>query len=317
MFHAQLHQRLVALGPPVMPIRPVQAAPSRQRGMRRWTMPAAAAAAVAALAIGLSTLPKVPVPGVASNKPADQHQLADATPTAPVQNNNLSGGQATGTQSGQSSQGTDSTKGPSTPSGGAQGKSSDPTATPVNPITTTPVTPGTSGSTGGSGTYTATVPTQPEKGTVAVTLPERKVVSATVTVAGMPADKLAAAMSDLQARLPGSRSADGNVVQLTLPKDQVLAKAEEVAALYQGAVVKDASQDYAVDYQRAVDAFNKAQQAYQQLQDSPPASGDLTTYKATLAAKQQEMQDAQASKENLDRLLAMGTLRIEFQTSAR
>jgi hypothetical protein len=53
-FRAQLHERLVALGPPVaVPARPAAVA-SWQRNVRRWAVPAAAAAA--AMAIGLTSL---------------------------------------------------------------------------------------------------------------------------------------------------------------------------------------------------------------------------------------------------------------------
>ncbi|MDF2629955.1 MAG: hypothetical protein K0R39_3786 [Symbiobacteriaceae bacterium] len=52
-FQMQLHQRLVALGPPVAAVRRAPAVPAWQRNVRRWGLPAAAAAA--ALAIGLTT----------------------------------------------------------------------------------------------------------------------------------------------------------------------------------------------------------------------------------------------------------------------
>lgn len=54
-FHAQLHQRLVALGPPTAAASRTRTATSlRQHHVRRWSVPASAAAAVAALAIGFS-----------------------------------------------------------------------------------------------------------------------------------------------------------------------------------------------------------------------------------------------------------------------
>jgi hypothetical protein len=51
-FHAQLHERLVALGPPAAAVRRASHASTRQRQQRRWAVPAAAAAAV--FAIGLT-----------------------------------------------------------------------------------------------------------------------------------------------------------------------------------------------------------------------------------------------------------------------
>ncbi len=50
-FRASLHERLVALGPP-MPVRTVPAARTWQRHLRSWALPAAAAAAVLAVGIG-------------------------------------------------------------------------------------------------------------------------------------------------------------------------------------------------------------------------------------------------------------------------
>jgi hypothetical protein len=55
-FHAQLHNRLVALGPPVPAVRRIPAAPGWQRNLGRWAVPAAAAAAV--VAIGLTSMPQ-------------------------------------------------------------------------------------------------------------------------------------------------------------------------------------------------------------------------------------------------------------------
>jgi len=84
-FQVQLHQRLVALGPPAAAVRRAPAAPAWQRNARHWAVPAAAAAA--ALAIGLTTygggsnLP--PIPGLQSqsvyNVPPQATQTANNT----------------------------------------------------------------------------------------------------------------------------------------------------------------------------------------------------------------------------------------------
>jgi hypothetical protein len=60
-FHAQLHDRLVALGPPAAAVRRVGSATSRQRQARRWAVPAAAAAAV--FAVGLTAYSTLSSPG--------------------------------------------------------------------------------------------------------------------------------------------------------------------------------------------------------------------------------------------------------------
>lgn len=54
-FQVQLHDRLVAAGSPMAAVRRAPAVPSWQRNVRRWAVPAAAAAA--ALAIGMTQLP--------------------------------------------------------------------------------------------------------------------------------------------------------------------------------------------------------------------------------------------------------------------
>lgn len=55
-FHMQLHERLVALGPPMAQEHRKVASSAWQRGVRRWAVPAAAAAA--ALAISLTSFPQ-------------------------------------------------------------------------------------------------------------------------------------------------------------------------------------------------------------------------------------------------------------------
>ncbi|HWI52740.1 MAG TPA: zf-HC2 domain-containing protein [Symbiobacteriaceae bacterium] len=84
-FQFQLHQRLVALGPPAAAVRRTPAAPAWQRNARHWAVPAAAAAA--ALAIGLTTygggsnLP--PIPGLQS-----QSVYTVPQPATPIATNN-------------------------------------------------------------------------------------------------------------------------------------------------------------------------------------------------------------------------------------
>lgn len=77
-FHARLHQRLVALGPPTAR-RPV--VPAWQRSLRTWAIPAVAAAA--ALAVGLSTLQDAADPAgiLAVPRIIDLAQNRAATPT--------------------------------------------------------------------------------------------------------------------------------------------------------------------------------------------------------------------------------------------
>ncbi|MDB4894065.1 MAG: hypothetical protein JWN15_327, partial [Firmicutes bacterium] len=97
-FHAQLHNRLVALGPPVPAVRRIPAAPGWQRNLGRWAVPAAAAAAVVAfgltsmpqaqkLAVGLAGRPgtfKVePAQQVAKNPTKQADPLTSPPPVAP------------------------------------------------------------------------------------------------------------------------------------------------------------------------------------------------------------------------------------------
>lgn len=81
-FHAGLHDRLVALGPPAVGVRRISAQRPRYSS-RRWVAPAAAAAA--ALAIGLTAygrLGPVALPGLEAPK-GMANFVADATPANP------------------------------------------------------------------------------------------------------------------------------------------------------------------------------------------------------------------------------------------
>jgi hypothetical protein len=82
-FRASLHQQLVAVGAPVA-VRRIPAAPVWQHHVRRWAMPAAAAAA--ALAIGLSGMKAAELPGLQgeSQMVADLPSAGRSGATAPV-----------------------------------------------------------------------------------------------------------------------------------------------------------------------------------------------------------------------------------------
>jgi hypothetical protein len=54
-FHSRLHERLMALGP-VVAAKHAALVPSHKRGVQRWRVPAAAAAAVAAVALGWTAM---------------------------------------------------------------------------------------------------------------------------------------------------------------------------------------------------------------------------------------------------------------------
>lgn len=80
-FHVQLHERLVALGPPVAAsARRASHRPASRHGKPRWAMPAAAAAAVAALAIGVTTYTGGIPDGVIVNRPFQAEKFAVKTP---------------------------------------------------------------------------------------------------------------------------------------------------------------------------------------------------------------------------------------------
>lgn len=84
-FHMQLHQRLVALGPPVAAVRRAPAQPVWQRNVRRWGLPAAAAAA--ALAIGLTTFdPGRLTTGLMGGESEYKLAIPKETPTQVVDN---------------------------------------------------------------------------------------------------------------------------------------------------------------------------------------------------------------------------------------
>jgi len=77
-FHTRLHNRLVALGPPVI-VRPAAGANAWQRHLRDWALPAAAAAAV--LAVSLAGLRQVGTqlpPGLSATQTATIEKRSEA-----------------------------------------------------------------------------------------------------------------------------------------------------------------------------------------------------------------------------------------------
>lgn len=74
-FQAQLHERLVALGPPVQTVRTAQVSRARRQDFRRWATPAAAAAA--ALVIGVAGLKGINLP-----TPVGPATIGDHTPSS-------------------------------------------------------------------------------------------------------------------------------------------------------------------------------------------------------------------------------------------
>lgn len=101
-FHAQLHSRLVALGPPVQAARTATAHRARRQDFRRWAVPAAAAAA---LVIGMAGLNRMnpPLPG-----PAPAFQAKD--PGTVAQQPGDTGSQIASTGNGSEVKGTGTTE---------------------------------------------------------------------------------------------------------------------------------------------------------------------------------------------------------------
>ena len=88
-FHVQLHNRLVALGPPVKAGRTAVAHRAKRQDFRRWAVPAAAAAALVIGAAGLNRFnPPMPVnpPQIGERFPGTA-EMATGTPGEIVSNN--------------------------------------------------------------------------------------------------------------------------------------------------------------------------------------------------------------------------------------
>ncbi|MFZ5824504.1 MAG: zf-HC2 domain-containing protein [Bacillota bacterium] len=97
-FRIQLHNRLVALGPPVKAGRIAVAHRSKRQDFRRWAVPAAAAAALVIGAAGLNRFnPPIPVnpPQIGERFPGTA-ETAQGSPTGEVVSNNPGGGVETG-----------------------------------------------------------------------------------------------------------------------------------------------------------------------------------------------------------------------------
>lgn len=101
-FHVQLHERLVALGPPVQAVRTAPAHRARRQDFRRWAVPAAAAAALVIGVAGLNRItplssgPNVPtVPISSSAGPTETPTKTNPALVATKENPESTGGTTT------------------------------------------------------------------------------------------------------------------------------------------------------------------------------------------------------------------------------
>lgn len=273
-FQMQLHQRLVALGPPMAAVRRLPAAPTWQRNVRRWAVPAAAAAA--ALAIGLTTFDPVRLTG--GLKSESEYNLA-----APVKKQGETPTQPDPAQGVQSPN-----QGGQTPSQGPLPKTPDPT--PAQPPVTPPVIPPGPTDSGGGAHGAGTVLDQQPPQTVAAQMEHIY----QVTVQGTLDPK-----TEERIRFENANAVIGNnTLSIQVPvgsKQEVLDRVTK--DYFRGSTWKDTSVDIGQDLENARKRLEAAQlqldaeskvpgrdtAAAQKLVDEAKADYDLMSYKTTFA----------------------------------
>ena len=287
-FQVQLHERLVALGPPVAAVRRAPAAPVWQRNVRRWAMPAAAAAA--ALAIGLTTYSgggKIPTPGL----------LAQSDFKVPAEklgavNNEPDTGKTT-TQLPPTAGSKDNTQVNPKPDNGT-GSSTDTDNRPA-PDTGTPA--------GGGPVITVTqdpkAPTTPEQTNLYV---QRKVV---ITGIVTDADKQNQINSHFLVRVPTQKGID-----LKVPVAELSNAVDFVKATYPGVQVTVSDLDLTAEMQLVEQSLQAVRAEIAQMTNAPRAEKE-----AQLAELQRREQELQASLENYRALLTSATISLEYVTA--
>lgn len=321
-FHAQLHDRLVAIGPPVGVRR---TPPAWQRQIRQWALPAAAAAAV--VAVGLTGLQHTdggkagleikqgPVAVEPGPKPADQVATIVTPPPvvtqAPVQEQPQPGSDATPKPVAGTPNPTQSIDSP-TPTGGGTKPSSDVTPAPLGATGTNP-----------NAAYTVSF-----KQGVTPAESQPTMVAFTYTLEAKVADP--AAMADLLMKKYAGRA---EVTSVTTGKAVlgVVILADAATASLDLAYIKSAlGQTVAEGEPVRADLAAQFRQAYQRL-DSLDAERDrlskatagITDPDQTELAKAEfaamEAQAAQAKLElaNLEKTVAKSTILVNLSKQAQ
>lgn len=299
-FHVGLHERLVALGPPAA-ARRAPSAPSWQRNVRRWAVPAVAAAAV--LAIGISTYSNVmdntPDGILHTSVLADQftkNQTVVATPTD--QQTNTEPAQSPAVAQGDEPKSTDKQAGQGqTPvTGSGSNKVADNTA--ANPGTA----PGPVGRDGGAGTASTT----DQGGTVDA--PKMLAVTYTYSVAFDPAK-----VAELKKNYTNIQE-QADSLTLVLPASDYQPTLNLLTTLWPGVKPEQTQQDYGPDIQRDQQKIDDLQAQIDQLRKQPKSEQDLTGQIASLQKAQDEVR---ADKDMLVSLTKKVVIAIKWQTTAQ
>jgi hypothetical protein len=300
-FHAQLHERLVAIGPPAAVRRP-PAASSRQSGVRRWAVPAAAAAAV--LAIGLSTYPNVmntPEGILKFSVMADQKPtptdvaIAPSNPGADKQNATAENAQST--------------------------KAADPQPVtgdqPVSPKeTATAPKAGDQTAVGGPGAPAgdlvrdpgAAVTVTQDPGAKPVQSDAPKVLERSYTYT-VPFD--AAKVADLKKNNTNTKEEAASLT-LVLPAQEYQPTLNAITTLWPGVAPELKEVDHGVEVQRLSDRINSLQEQIDQLKKQPQGEQDSTQITNLLQARQKAVDDRQMLNDLTQRVV----ITLKWETAA-
>jgi hypothetical protein len=308
-FHASLHDRLVALGPPMATGRRTRVIPEWQRNVRRWAVPAAAAAA--ALAIGLSSYP--PARDLARGLEAQPGRMAAESQTVAV-NNLTPGGEKPVQQPGLAEPGKPVDSTPTTqgtnpvPQSGAEPKSN-----PSIPPSPGNATPGGSGQVLPDGPRAAGVNTT---GTAPVqALAPRNTYGVQISVESSGAESLTTALGAY-----GPRVTDGQV-EVTVPASQ---RDAVVAAIHAAQGVKVASEQTSqVNLAGQIDSLQQQAGYYRQkitnLENRiPKQTGSAQDEAIAEQTVQQELLDAtNASLQRLNDLVDKAVITVHLQVQGQ
>lgn len=295
-FHAQLHDRLVALGPPAAAVRRVGSATSRQRQVRRWAVPAAAAAAV--FAMGLTAYSTLSGPGtgmVATSQFDPKSLVAEKTQQGnTTQNPTIDPTKPSGDLAVVSPSGTGTNSPDTKPSGAVKDQA------PTPDVQTPPSDNlGNTGRNGGAGTAT------PNQNTTPTPAPAVIQYAASIAVA-----KDDAKIATLKSEYALSQPVNGGLM-FTVPADSFEAIVARVKELFPNAQVTSQNVDLGKDIAAADTKLTVLRAELDQLQKQTKL--DVEEQARLKAAIQQAEDDRQLLVDQAK----TATVTLTFQTAAQ
>jgi hypothetical protein len=254
--------------------------------VRRWAVPAAAAAAVAALAIGVSQYPGT---GMLAEGLKAQTGIVNLAPDQNTASKTPPPAQQVAVNP------------PAKDNSGGTNVTPLPNNKDVGPVTPPPPAPvGKTDANGGSGAATPTGDVPPK-----VTLAPQMAYSFTVAVTGVLDQKAEALLADVSSL---REKVNNDTMRIFVPptQEQMDKTQKRLTELFPGAVIKASSQNLAGDISEAEQKLNDANQALE---------GDkvLSAPDAKLAEDQKKIQDAEEYLKLLKGQVSSAAFTIQFQ----